>query len=137
MPTVTHPNLKMARVKGQTKYNTGKPCVRGHYSDRWTAGSTCIACEKEDDTVKPRRCRQHGIESWDVVLKMKAVQDDVCAICHKPFISEVKMHIDHCHKTSKFRGLLCQPCNQGIGFFFDDPQLLQSAAAYLERTKEN
>lgn len=59
-------------------------------------------------------------------------QDSRCAICTVSF-EEEDPHIDHCHKTGKIRGLLCSPCNRGIGQLRDDPQILMTAAKYLER----
>jgi hypothetical protein len=41
--------------------------------------------------------------------------------------------VDHCHTTGKIRGLLCNPCNRGLGFFRDSPELLQQAVDYLEK----
>ena len=35
-----------ALAGGFRKYNTGRPCVNGHYSDRYTLGGMCIACLK-------------------------------------------------------------------------------------------
>ena len=40
--------------------------------------------------------------------------------------------VDHCHTTGKIRGLLCNPCNRGIGMLKDDPALLEKAATYLK-----
>jgi len=42
------------------------------------------------------------------------------------------LHIDHSHKTGKIRGVLCRFCNNGIGNFKDEPELLRRSAEYLE-----
>lgn len=65
---------------------------------------------------------------------MLTAQGGKCAICGS---SEArsrsdKFHIDHCHKTGVVRGLLCGPCNTGIGKLNDDPELLKIAIKYLE-----
>jgi hypothetical protein len=40
---------------------------------------------------------------------------------------------DHCHKTLRFRGLLCSRCNLTLGHSRDRPEVLRSLADYLER----
>ena len=63
-----------------------------------------------------------------------AEQKGKCAICGK-HQSEFKkaLHIDHCHKTGKLRGLLCSNCNTGIGLFKDDIENLKCAILYLNK----
>jgi hypothetical protein len=41
------------------------------------------------------------------------------------------LSVDHCHDTGKVRGLLCNHCNVGIGFFKNNPALLLKTIAYL------
>ncbi len=71
------------------------------------------------------------IQEYDKIL---AEQNGVCAICGS---SETGwkypwFHVDHCHKTGKVRGLLCQRCNPGIGIFYENPEILRRAAVYIE-----
>jgi len=37
-----------AIVKGLVHYYTGRPCVRGHLSKRYTSNSHCVQCVFED-----------------------------------------------------------------------------------------
>lgn len=55
----------------------------------------------------------------------------VCAICGISF-DDASLHVDHDHKTGNIRGLLCSRCNQGLGFFKDDPALVANASKYLK-----
>lgn len=72
-------------------------------------------------------------EQFDALL---ASQGGVCAICGKlpPAIKGApgQWNVDHCHKTGAVRGILCSPCNIGIGQLGDDPDRLRVAIAYLE-----
>jgi len=55
-----------------------------------------------------------------------------CAICRRS-VSEFdkKLAIDHCHDDGTVRGLLCGPCNSGLGMFQDDIKLIYKAYEYL------
>ena len=69
--------------------------------------------------------------------RMLTEQGGVCAICGttNPGGRYGCLVVDHNHATGKVRGLLCDRCNKGAGFFNDDPELLDKAVAYL-RGKE-
>ena len=63
--------------------------------------------------------------------KMLEVQNGVCAICGNTDPAGRQLAVDHDHDTGDNRGLLCGVCNPGIGYFRDDPELLEAAARYL------
>lgn len=79
-------------------------------------------------TRKWRLRTKYGL-SEDGLDRMVSEQDGKCAICHAPF--GPKVCVDHDHKTGIVRGLLCSPCNIGLGLFKDDPERLREAARYL------
>lgn len=43
--------------------------------------------------------------------------------------------VDHCHKTSKVRGLLCWQCNSALGCIKDNAQTLSNLIKYLKNTE--
>ena len=67
----------------------------------------------------------------DEYEEMREAQGGRCAICQQV----KKLGIDHDHETGAVRKLLCTHCNQGLGRFMDDPELLLKAAAYLAQQK--
>ena len=80
-------------------------------------------------TKNSRLKRSYGLTTEDLE-RMTAEQGGRCASC-----GDVKaLHVDHCHRSGKVRGLLCSLCNVGIGFFRDDPERLKAAIAYLNRS---
>ncbi|MET7939618.1 endonuclease VII domain-containing protein [Streptomyces sp. NPDC005302] len=83
--------------------------------------------------------RQYGItvEQYDDMLD---AQHGVCAVCGAADPAGKELAVDHdhacCPEPAKscgkcVRGLLCWPCNVGIGHLRDDPKILTAAAAYL------
>ena len=73
---------------------------------------------------------RYGI-NLETYNNMLVDQENKCPLCSRSF-DEVKIHIDHCHKTGKVRGLLCEMCNKGLGHFKDDPEIIRSAINYLK-----
>ena len=64
--------------------------------------------------------------------RMREAQGGKCAICDRLEVDcGRKLAIDHCHRTGKVRGLLCGPCNLGLGCFKDSAETLTQAMSYL------
>ena len=76
--------------------------------------------------------RLYGITADDFD-RMLAEQGGGCAICGSPDPQGRNFHVDHCHDSKVVRGILCHPCNTGLGNFVDDPGRLAAAVAYLRR----
>ena len=61
--------------------------------------------------------------------QLVALDGDVeCLICGEPATC-----VDHCHATGAVRGVLCKPCNTGLGHFRDNTESLARAIQYLQR----
>lgn len=100
--------------------------------------------------VKSAEERSAYFRAWDYRKKygitigdfdaMRVSQAESCAICIRPLArlddstgKPVRICVDHDHVTGAVRGLLCDPCNKGLGQFDDSPDRLRAAIAYLER----
>ncbi len=87
--------------------------------------------EHKDQKRNTQLLNTYGItlEDYETMLKQ---QEGRCAICkNKP--NKKSLSVDHNHDTGKIRGLLCNNCNQGLGRFQDNPEILQIASAYLNQ----
>ena len=101
----------------------------------------CAVRQATRDHGRDKQLRAgYGIDTSEY-QRLLTQQAGVCAICGK---SETKLRncsqderalsVDHDHGTGAVRGLLCGNCNQGLGYFCDDPDALRRATAYLEKT---
>lgn len=99
----------------------------------------CKDCDKKrqkqhlkdnPEIYERRHLRKYGV-TVNQYNKMLEGQQGVCRICNDP-PSRRHLCVDHCHETGKIRGLLCVPCNAGLGNFKDNPDLLEEAKRYLE-----
>lgn len=72
------------------------------------------------------------IEQYNDLL---AKQGGRCACCgaDSPRGRGVYFPVDHCHETGAVRGLLCNPCNVGIGALGDNVEGVMRALTYLTK----
>lgn len=98
------------RINGQQRFSHCKPCHSDYQRAR-----------------KLRNFFNISIEEYDIVL---AFQGGVCALCRNP-PKNIRLAIDHDHKTGQVRGLLCPWCNRAIGQFRDDIEKVKRVYDYF------
>lgn len=106
-------------------YEKNRERIKNNYSKYYYKNKELISERNKGYKLKWK----YGLSVEDKE-KLRDGQNNVCAIC----ALEKFLCVDHCHKTSKVRGLLCHDCNKGLGNFSDNPALLDKAASYLRST---
>lgn len=108
------------RVKGVFRGTPHRPQVPSGLSPR-------------EDYLK----RTYGITQADFEA-MCAAQGGKCAACETPFAGTGKLRtapvVDHCHDTTRIRGVLCNRCNTTLGLIGDSPKVARGLARYVEQT---
>lgn len=134
----------------------GVLCKRNHdhtgdqHSYRYIKSRSCVECNqmfsakryKRDkiEIQSQQRSKKYGIDNAVYQLFFDD-QDGCCAICgqHETALDRwgnVKpLAIDHNHQTGQVRGLLCDRCNRGLGYFKDSEENLESALHYLRKSR--
>lgn len=85
----------------------------------------CKECRAELSRIDHLR-RQYGLASEEFETLLS--EHPVCPICRQ----RKPQHVDRDHDSGAVRGLLCQPCNMGLGLLGEDSARLRRAASYLE-----
>lgn len=67
-----------AKSRGLGRYYTGQPCSRGHYSERWVGGTTCIEChnQRRDGVLGLRKIYSVGYNTVIRGVKGYAAKDE-------------------------------------------------------------
>ncbi len=81
----------------------------------------------------PIGIKTHKLSSWK---RIGLITDDIdpiyerymnstnCECCGNEYKNKRDKHMDHCHKTGKFRNILCRNCNQLRGHIDKDYKLI-------------
>ena len=130
-------------MKTCSKCSVEKPLTEYWNSKARKSGKCpqCISCMREhksrQEITPAERTRRYKLKSkFGITVEqyelMAEKQNHRCAICRCEKPSNRKhWDIDHNHVTGQVRGLLCNPCNQGLGMFKDDTDKMKSAINYL------
>ena len=82
------------------------------------------------------------IRKWTALLSRygltQETYDDLvlqgCQLCGA--LSAASYHLDHCHESGQFRGLLCSKCNNGLGMLGDNLEGFYKAIEYLKKAEQ-
>lgn len=90
----------------------------------------CKPCAKYAARNRELR-RYYGMSRGDY-NEMFSNQNGCCALCgtHQSQVART-LAVDHCHKTKKIRKLLCHLCNNGLGNFKENIQVMEKAIKYI------
>ena len=80
---------------------------------------------------RARRIERRYAISQERFRELFVAQGSSCAICERTTPGARGWCIDHDHATGTVRGVLCGPCNSGIGHLGDDAARVEKALAYL------
>ena len=102
-----------------------KECIKARMSKRY-----------HDDPARMAdlaACRAYGL-TMDELTAMREKANGICPACGKSEKEQGhygKLVIDHCHKTGKVRGLICNKCNTILGLCNDNIDILQGLTQFM------
>ena len=101
--------------------------------------SWCKSCTNEYRRLNPDKVKNANLKcDYGIDLnqynEMLTLQNNSCKTCNR-HISELTkvLVVDHCHKTGKVRGLLCDFCNRQLGVYENKPELFKNFEVYLSK----
>ena len=121
--------------KDSSDFYTGrkdcKECKNAAARKKWAENIEASSRYKKRARERAKE-RRYGItqDEFDIML---VNQNNKCKLCNNTFKNSKDTHIDHCHSSSKVRGLLCSSCNIALGQFNDNLDILDNAIKYLQK----
>jgi hypothetical protein len=121
--------------KRREYYKANRDKERAAYKVYYQKNASRIAMQRQSQHSKDlfragELRRRYGMTISEFTSLSKR-QGGRCAICKK---TPRRLVVDHCHASQKVRGLLCDECNRGLGYFYDNQQALVAAVEYLNTT---
>jgi hypothetical protein len=94
-----------ALEKGLKRYFTGKPCKRGHVSERFTVSKNCVGCHYRKEGIKGTELRLKLYADPRIITRDAAIAQGKTRYytgvpCHKGHLSERQVTDHSCMKCS-------------------------------------
>lgn len=128
------PKGKLAKLKDEKSFK-GKMRFK-RYQNSPTGIATYLKNIPKNRESYYKKLYRMSLKDYEDLLNK---QNHTCAICRQKETILLKkekvprrLAVDHCHKTSKVRGLLCKNCNVALGQFKDSETILLNAINYLK-----
>lgn len=131
------------REENEATFN-GRPCIKCGGTKRYVGYKRCVNCHRLRARNYPppsaEKRKSYNLKTtYGISLESaKWIADEqewkcaICGIALKLDNARKFFNIDHHHGTGQIRGILCNKCNAGLGYFRDNPRLLRKAATYLD-----
>lgn len=114
---------KVCKVCQETKSLLAFPFATRRIDRRETICKDCV-------NEQTKRAKHY----YPILVEQQGAKCTICGVTEED--NGKRLAVDHCHKTGKVRGLLCDNHNHGIGKFNEDIELMKKAIQYLEKHNE-
>ena len=98
---------------------------------RYNRCNTCITNRERYGMSTPER------DEMLIQQQSKCITCQTEIVFGGPQMKDNSPNVDHCHKTGKVRGILCNPCNTSLGKVREDINTLTKMIWYLEEHRED
>lgn len=113
-------SLKCKQCNLKPRANHRTICYSCHNKNTITYRKEWYLKNGRQSNRKSHLKRKFGL-SLEQYQDMLDKQNGCCAICRRHHSTFTRpLHVDHCHRTGRIRGLLCMCCNNYIGYIKED-----------------
>lgn len=128
-----NPEYKSRQMINATKWRIKNPDkVRQHLETRRTKEQLPIIAEKLKHEKFIRLLANKYKLTFDQWSAFMSAQAGRCKLCYaEPAIGK-KLHVDHCHRTGRVRGLVCFRCNWYLSLVDKDIKILDRIYNYVK-----
>lgn len=123
------------RAERFAKDPVAKEACRLAKNDAQNARNKKLSPEQHRNT-NLKKCYGITLKDYDRMFEQQQGKCAICGCTESRTKRSKHFYVDHCHETGLIRGLLCGPCNTGIGNLGDDLGRLEQAVLYLKKYAE-